>query len=345
MQSLIEIFNLVRKEKTLSEIAQNLNVASGTVSRWQQKQEVPEAYRFDLMKLANLDINYKDFSFKDKDQFFTNDSLAKRYLELCYSFFEEYNINIDDYIFVEPSAGNGVFLKYLPKEKTIALDIEPRAQGIIQQDFLTWTPPINNHQKYIVIGNPPFGLRGQKALQFINKAFEFADFVCFILPPLFNSDGKGSPKKRIKQNLIFSEDISTNNYLYPNNENITINTIFQIWTKLDLGINLNEEIKPVGYKIYSLSDGGTPSTTRNKDKLNCCDYYLPSTVFGKEKVKLYDSFEDLPQRRGYGIILEDKNLSSIITNINWSDYAFLSTNNASNLRTSLIVKAIEENKK
>ena len=56
-------------------------------------------------------------------------------------------------------------------------------------------------------------------------------------------------------------------------------------------------------KIYSLSNGGTASTTRNKKMLNKCDVYLPSTCFGKENMKVYDSFEELPNKRGYGIIL------------------------------------------
>ena len=338
----LELFHKALEKYTIAQIAQKLNIVSGTVSRWHTKQSVPEAYRFDLMKLANIEIDYSQFSYKDKDQFFTSKSLAERYVNICYDFFNEMNIDISEYIFIEPSAGDGVFLDYLP-ENTIALDIEPRDERVIKQDFLTWTPDVT--KKYIVIGNPPFGLRGQKALQFINKGFEFADFVCFILPPLFNSDGKGSPKKRINNKyLVFSEDISTNNYIYPDKTLISINTIFQIWSKIDLGINLNEVITPIGYKIYSLSDGGTPSTTRNKDKLNCCDFYLPSTVFGKEKVYLYDTFEDLPQRRGYGIIVEDESIKDIINNIDWSEKAFLSTNHAYNLRTSLIVKAIEEAK-
>ena len=186
-------------------------------------------------------------------------------MEIVIKTLEELNINIEEYIFIEPSAGSGRFLPYIPTKNYLAMDIEPLGSNIINQDFLDWTPDLT--KKYIVIGNPPFGLRGQKALQFINKAFEFADFVCFILPPLFNSDGKGSPKKRIDANLIFSEDITSYAYNYPNGENVNINTIFQIWSKMDMGINLNETYNPIGYQIYSLSDGGTPSSTRNKDKL------------------------------------------------------------------------------
>lgn len=333
------LFEKVKEKYTIAEIAKLLNVASGTVSRWNSQQKVPDSYRFDLMKLAGEEIDYTQFSPKDKNQFFTPTEVAKQCMETVVQTLEELNLDLENYIFVEPSAGSGRFLPFMPTENYIAMDIEPMNENIIQQDFLDWQP--DTGKKYIVVGNPPFGLRGQKALQFINKAFEFADFVCFILPPLFNSDGKGSPKKRIDANLILSEDIASYNYSYPNGEGVSINTIFQIWSKLDLGINLNETYTPIGYKIFSLSDGGTPSSTRNKDKLYCCDYYLPSTVFGAEKMKLYEDFESLPQRRGYGIIVEDKSINSIIESIDWSKEAFYSTNNAINLRTSLIAKAIE----
>ena len=75
----------------------------------------------------------------------------------------------------------------LPVGKRIGLDIEPKCDEIIQQDYLDWN---RKNKKYIVIGNPPFGLRGQLALKFINHSNTFADYVCFILPQLFESDGK-----------------------------------------------------------------------------------------------------------------------------------------------------------
>ena len=43
---------------------------------------------------------------------------------------------------------------------------------------------------------------------FINHSSKFADYVCFILPQLFESDGKGVPRKRVKGlNLIHSEKL------------------------------------------------------------------------------------------------------------------------------------------
>lgn len=332
-----DLFLKCLKKYSVSEIAKKINVANGTITRWKTLQKVPYSYVFDLLRLNNENIDYSIYSYQDKDQFFTSDETAKKYIEKTFNILSEY-IDLNEYIFVEPSAGDGVFLKNLPSN-SIGIDIESTNPNVIISNYFDWTPDLS--KKYIVIGNPPFGLRGQKALQFIQKSFEFADFVCFILPPLFNSDGKGSPKKRISQNLIFSENIENNTYHYPSGENIDITTIFQIWTRLDIDINLNETYEPHGYKIYSLSDGGTPSTTRNKNKLNCCDYYLPSTVFDVNKVYLYKDFNSLPQRRGYGIVVEDENVRKKIENIDWKEIAFYSTNGASNLRTSLITEAIE----
>ena len=104
--------------------------------------------------------------------------------------FKKYKETIGDFKYIEPSAGNGSFLKVLPKN-TIAIDIEPTQSSIIKYDYLEWKPN-NIEERYVVFGNPPFGLRGHSALKFINHSYDFADYVCFILPQLFESDGKGS---------------------------------------------------------------------------------------------------------------------------------------------------------
>ena len=91
-------------------------------------------------------------------------------------------------------------------------------------------------------------------------------------------------------------------------------------------------------KIFSMSDGGTVSTTRNKDMIGKCDIYIPSTCFGKENMKCYSCFEDLPGRKGYGILfIHDKqDMINKVLKIKWDEVAFLSTNSAYNLRSSQI---------
>lgn len=336
---LIEIFNNVLNFKSQIEISNILNVSNSTINRWIKLNKIPPAYQFDLMKLNQNHIDYSKFSYKEKDQFFTDLNTSK----YCFNVFKKkmssLNENINIYHFIEPSAGNGSFLSVLPKDKTISFDIEPRHKDIIQQDYLNWYP--NDNKKYIIFGNPPFGLRGHMALQFINHSNKFADFVCFILPQLFESDGKGTPRKRVKGfNLIHSEIIDSKFY-YPNNKNIKINCLFQIWSKNHINndyiINniINDNIK-----VYSVSDGGTSSTIRNKKMLYKCDIYLPSTCYGKENMKYYLTFDSLYNKKGYGIVFLKNKKENLIKfkNIKWNEIAFLSTNSALNIRTSQITE-------
>jgi hypothetical protein len=335
----------LQQKYSLKELATKLNLAIGTIQRWIELDNIPYHYTFDLLRLLSKNIDYSIYKSSQKDQFFTPDTTAKQ----CWDkFCDITKIKINEYIFIEPSAGDSSFLKCLPAN-SIGLDIEPRHSNILKQDYLLWQPPVTNNNntitKYSVIGNPPFGLRGHTALNFINHSFEFADYVAFILPQLFESDGKGSPRKRVKgYNLIYSEKIN-GFYHTPENTNVDINGVFQIWSKYSSNTNFtiktndNENIK-----VYSLSDGGSVATTRNKKMLDKCDIYLPSTCFGKETMKLYSTFKELPNMKGYGVVfLNDKNtMIEKSKNINWGDIAFLSTNSAYNLRTSLILDALTQ---
>lgn len=319
---------------SIKEIANQLNLCIGTIKRWIELKDVPIQYTFDLYKILSKEIDYSKYSSSLKDQFFTPKDVATKCWE---TFKHNVKVNIKEYTFIEPSAGDGSFLHILPKN-SIGLDIEPRSNGIQQQDYLTWKPD-DTSKKYIVIGNPPFGLRGHLALNFINHSYDFADYVCFILPQLFESDGKGSPRKRVKgYNLIYSEGLSAMFYS-PENQEVKVNGVFQIWSKYSSNplytIKKNSE---ENMKVYSLSDGGTISSTRNKDMIGKCDIYLPSTCFGKDNMKTYNCFEDLPGKKGYGIVFFTKKDEMInkAENIDWSSISFLSTNSAYNLRTSII---------
>ena len=72
--------------------------------------------------------------------------------------------------------------------------------------------------------------------------------------------------------------------------------------------------------------------------INNCDIYIPSTCFGKNNMKCYFTFNDLPNKRGYGIVFNENKEEMIkkMLNIEWDKIAFLSTNSAYNLRSSHI---------
>jgi len=282
--------------------------------------------------------------YKLKDQFYTKPSISKYCYEIFQKVSKDIGVNLEKYVFIEPSAGCGSFFQLLPKNRRIGIDIEPQKfsgienEGIIKSDYLDWYPKDTN-KKYVVIGNPPFGLRGKLALAFINKSYSYADMVAFILPQLFNSDGKGVAGKRvIGYKLAYNEHLPPDSFMYPDGTDVQINTVFQVWTK----INTDKiKIKPSKtcnnfIDVFSLSDGGLPANTRNKDMIGKCDVYLPSTTFSG--MKAYESFYDLPHERGYGVIIKTnkKEIKNILLKTDWGKVAFLSTNSALNLRTSLI---------
>jgi len=340
-KNLLFYIDKLLKTHSLQFLAKELNLAPGTITRWIELGDIPKNYEFDILKLSNIKINYSNYSTKEKDQFFTPYETAQHCFQIFIETINNYGEDYTNFKYIEPSAGDGSFLKVLPND-TISMDIEPRHPSVINYDYLDWKPSDNN--KYVVFGNPPFGLRGHMALKFINHSYKFADYVCFILPQLFESDGKGVPRKRvIGYNLIHSVKIQSNFY-EPDGNIIKINTIFQIWSKhhknemYDIKDYTNENMK-----IYSMSDGGTVSSTRNKAMIGKCDIYIPSTCFGKENMKCYSNFEDLPGKKGYGIVFntDKQNMITKALDIEWHNIAFLSTNSAYNLRSSQIYSLFE----
>jgi hypothetical protein len=337
--------NVVNKlDKKITEairtISEHINVNVGTTKRWIELKNVPGYYSIDLRNLLGIEIDYSELSAKDKDQFFTNVETAK----LCYEIFNnklaELGIDTNEYTYIEPSAGNGSFYNLFPEDRRIGIDIESKIENVIKQDYLTWKPEVDG--KYLVVGNPPFGLRSNLALRFLNNS-NYAEFVGFILPQIFESDGKGSTKSRVEGlNLIHSEKIKPN-FEFPDGKSVVVNVIFQIWAK-NHSVEVTKDTCKSYIRIYSLSDGGTIATTRNKKMIGNCDIYLPQTCFGEDKMKLYDDFELVPKRTGYGIVyLKDKeDIVKILNETDWSKVAFKSTNGAYNLRTDLIEKVLTD---
>ena len=337
MNNIYDFFLPIYNQFGMNIICDGLYLHKGTVKRWMEKKEVPHQYYFDLCRIAGIDVDYSQYSDKDKDQFFTSKDTAR----YCYDKAIEIIAplcNLGDYTFIEPSAGDGSFYNIMPTMQRIGVDIEPKCDGVVQSDFLKWTPDTT---KNICIGNPPFGLRGHLALKFINHAAKFSDFVCFVLPQLFDSNGKGSCKSRVKgMNLIHSEVVDSSFY-YPGGKDVTVNVVFQVWAKHHKVEEEEVDLTNI-IKLYSLSDGGTPGSTRNKQHLYSCDFYLPSTCFGSDAMTVYDNFENLPHRRGYGIVVKACNaeISRIMSETDWSEVSFASTNGAYNLRFDIIERHI-----
>ena len=344
-----ELFNSLKKKYGINFLANKFNLNNNTIVRWVNNNSIPSQYYLDLISLTNdkeqISQYIKYISARNKDQFYTKPNVAKKCLNILINFLKDKGINYKKYTFIEPSAGCCSFFKLLPKKRRIGIDIDPKGnKELIKQNFLEYKIP---DKKTILIGNPPFGLRGNLALRFINHAKE-CDFIAMILPPLFESDGKGTPKNRVLHHkLVYSTKLPLNSFQYPDGKSIDVATLFQIWAKKDFDIKTIETTYDTDkiIKIYSLSNGPTSSSKRNVKMIDKCDVYLPSTCFSG--MKAYKSFYDLPNKRGYGIvILDKKNKNKILQkmqNVDWSkDYAFLSTNSALNLRSSLIKKCVQD---
>ena len=284
------------KNWTVKTISKELNLHKGTINRWILKKEVPPQYFNEFNRLLNgkykLNVS-KEKMYKVNDQFFTPSKEAKRLIKKTLKFIKSnFNLKLNSYTFIEPSAGDGSFYNNIPKSyKKRGLDIVPQGKNIEKKDWFKFK---TRKKKNIVIGNPPFGLRGQLALKFINKSAEIADFICFVLPPLFNSNGKGSPMLRINTTFSLVKEYKMNemNFNYPSGDKIHVNSIFQIWTKLK-----SPKVQPIAppekvsewIKIYALSNGNTPSSRRNVKMIDKCHYYLPSTTF--KIIKVFTKFK------------------------------------------------------
>lgn len=183
------------------------------------------------------------------DQFFTKREIVQRCIQNFHR--EISSFEVFDNI-IEPSAGNGGWLEYLPV-KTIALDLEPLHPTIIKQDFFHF--PFTNicNQKNLVIGNPPFGKRSKLSIEFFQYASLFADCIAFIVPNQWN---KNSVQDKIPSEwrLVFKEALPENSFYTPSDErDFSCRCVFQVWEKNSNKQDLRKEksiIKHPDFQMY-----------------------------------------------------------------------------------------------
>jgi hypothetical protein len=288
------------------------------------------------------------------DEYFTKETIASYLYQKTREIISSYESNIDDYYWIDPSVGNGAFFNLLPKNKRIGIDIKPSNSEIIESDYLKYKLPDN--KKIIVIGNPPFGHRGVIALNFINHSAK-AEYVCFILPMFFESNGKGSIKFRVRHfNLLHSEILPKNSFYISNSnkKEVDIKCVFQIWSKnhkidnceFNWYKNRNKEPFPDILKLYTVSLAKNRECGKEWIFNKKPDFYISSTFY--ENVKVVKSFGEVNYKSGIAIVFTTKNqkLKKILTNIfltaDWKKYATLSTNSCYHLGKSNIFKLISE---
>jgi predicted RNA methylase len=174
-------------------------------------------------------VGLKRFKNNQYDQFYTRTNVS----EDCIN---KLKLNINDFdIVIEPSAGTGSFNKAFKKKfpnytgKFISYDIDPKYDGIIEQDYLKLDISDFKDKKVLVLGNPPFGRNSSLAKKFIKKSCKFADTIAFILSASFK---KESMNKSFDLNFhcIQEFDIEPNAFIVGDKEH-NVDCVFQVWKK------------------------------------------------------------------------------------------------------------------
>lgn len=186
------------------------------------------------------------FRTNTKDQFYTKISVAKS----CISDLVEKIPNFKIYNWIEPSAGTGSFFENIPNEcSKIGIDIEPKNKNIKKCDYLDWEP---KNEKYIVIGNPPFGRQSSLAKKFIKKSCQYADIIAFILPLSFVKPSMYSCFDKMFHN-IYTKQLEEKSFIL-NDEEYDVPCVFQIWMKKDIPREKEKKVSPEGFKYVSKNE-------------------------------------------------------------------------------------------
>lgn len=194
------------------------------------------------------------------DRFYTKDIVVDCCIDyLCSSV----GVLFSDFdCIVEPSAGAGAFLNKLPKG-TLAFDISPAegTQNIVKKDWLdvlaSDLSETESVQSLLIIGNPPFGMRGALAKQFITHAIALgANTIAFILPEVFS---KYRNQKCFPDNwrLVGVCHLPQNSFVL-DGESYHVPCAFFVWTcngAYMTGIDMRDKLYPMPVEFEYLNRG------------------------------------------------------------------------------------------
>ena len=174
---------------------------------------------------------------KDLDQFYTKPEIAKLFVETVNSL-----VGLDNFdVVIEPSAGTGNILQYLPKG-SLAFDLEPKTDGIAKMDWFDYNYDILKSPKsrIAVIGNPPFGTGYMNPLAkgFFNHASKFAhaEVIAFIVPAKYHTSWKVHKQLDDDFGLYYSKVLPENSFIRDGKPH-DVNCCMQIWSRKPLGKN------------------------------------------------------------------------------------------------------------
>lgn len=170
------------------------------------------------------------------DQFYTDRSLAEKLVGVVLARLKARGVAVKDQRFLEPSAGEGAFIDALlgqaPSARVAGCDLDPKHPRVEHQDFFERALPAVE-ERWMVVGNPPFGKNAMLAVRFFNHAAAFADTIAFIVPRTFE---KASLKNRLDTRFRLQEEVALDpNSFHFEGERVPVPCVFQIWERLPEG--------------------------------------------------------------------------------------------------------------
>ena len=299
-----------------------------------------------VAKKVNKKTVKKKVSSKNLDKFYTHPDIAKMFVDIINKLtpLEKFDM------IIEPSAGSGNILKFLPN-KTLGLDLEPEGSNIIKQDFFEYninSNPLLSNVEVACVGNPPFGsgYMNPLAKRFFNHAAEFSSLIAFIVPAKWHSSWKVHKGLNKNFGLYYSELLPKDSFVFEGNPH-NVNCCMQIWSKKQLGKNLrmlkNPPTKHSDFDMFLTCDK-VLRTTKVREQLIENQYWeFGLKYWGKIKVC---NIEDIPKNTTTHYLFAPRKpyVRELLEQIDWTKYVF--NMGAPNVGgKSILVKAYEDKKK
>lgn len=285
---------------------------------------------------------------KDLDKFYTHPEIAKKFVDIIN---EHFPLNQFDLI-IEPSAGNGNILQYLP-ENSIGLDIAPENDTITKQDFFEYSSPyhpILNNIRIACIGNPPFGsgYMNPLAKAFFNHAATFSELIAFIVPAKWQTSWKVQFQLDKSFGLYFTEILPKNSFLL-DEEPYDVPCCMQIWSKVkpknldDIRITQRPPTKHNDFEMFLTCDN-VPRLPEVREQIKNQEYWEFALKYWGQ-IRVCNFNEVSPDTTTHYLFKPKKDyVRSIFEQIDWSKY--VSNMGAPNVGgKSLVVKAYTDKKK
>lgn len=264
-------------------------------------------------------------SAKELDKFYTNQDIAKKFVEVIDNLSPLRNFQM----VIEPSAGSGNILTYLPPG-SIGLDLHPESDSIIEQDFFEYYPesyhPIYSNIDIACVGNPPFGkgYMNPLAKAFFNHAATFSTLIAFIVPAKWHTSWKVHKQLNKDFGLYYSEILPKNSFTL-NEKPYDVNCCMQVWSKTKLGSDLRiKSAPPTKHEDFDLflTCDKVPGTQDARNKLKEKVYW----TFGLKywgKIAVCD-IEDIEVDTTTHFLFSPRKpyVRKVFENVDWNNYIY-----------------------